>query len=480
VIAIGAWLTVRSRAPQRVASVSMPSPTPAPARPSAAPWTPAQIAALRSDLRAAFAPALSGSERHSLVVIDARGREIYNDDGSHPATPASVQKLIVAYAALNLLEPAYRYHTLLAAPQAMSGSTLDGDLWLIGSGDPSLRSSDLLQGVRELYARGLRRITGRVVVDASAMSGPEINPLWDPNDANEDYQVATSAISIDRDTVEFRVYGTTPGAAARVVVWPKSGALHVSGTILTSSGADDVVIAAGEDPNTFTVSGDIPAGSEEKYHVPVHGMPHYAGAVLDAMLERAGIRLAQPPSAGVAPLTSVVLWDHRSAPLSDLERHMLYVSDNHYAEQLLRTIGADALTAGTSPAGIAAETQFLRSRDIPVEGMHVVDGSGLAEANRVSAATLAHVLSDAALRGGDDLYRLLPEGGKDGTLKYYDFTIPHDRIRAKTGHLSDADSLAGYVDTNHHGRLAFAFMINDSPGDPDDAYIQAVDAMASF
>ena len=75
---------------------------------------------------------------------------------------------------------------------------------------------------------------------------------------------------------------------------------------------------------------------------------------------------------------------------------------------------------------------------------------------------------------------MLPQGGKDGTLKHYDFTSALGRVLAKTGHLSDAASLAGYVDTRHHGRLAFAFMINGSPGDPDAAYVSAVDRLAEF
>ncbi|MDQ2866114.1 MAG: D-alanyl-D-alanine carboxypeptidase, partial [Candidatus Eremiobacteraeota bacterium] len=170
------------------------------------------------------------------------------------------------------------------------------------------------------------------------------------------------------------------------------------------------------------------------------------------------------------------------APLATLEKFMLFVSDNHYAEQLLRAAGRDA-SAGKndSDAGIVQEIRFLQSRAIPISGMRLVDGSGLAESNRVAAITLARILSDAELRGGNaELDPLLPQGGKDGTLKHYDFTTALGRIRAKTGHLSDAASLAGYVDSAHHGRLAFAFMINGSPADPDAAYVSAVDRLAAY
>ncbi len=476
------WLALHRffERPPRVATVAeTPTPAPAPTPPSR-PWTPSELARLRGELRAIFAPVKGDADRYSLAVIDASGRVVYQDHADRAVAPASVQKLIVSFCSLNLLGPSYRFHTILAASHGIDGGALDGPLWLAGSGDPSLRSSDLRAGVASLAAAGLRSV-GRVVVDASEMSGPEINPLWNPADANEDYQTATSAVSLDRDTAEFRVYGTTPGAPARVVVVPKSNALHVSGTIETSSGSDDVIIAAMAAPNTFYLHGTIPAGVEEKYWLPVHDIPRYDGAVLDAMLHDAGITTAQPPTVGTTPLESVVLWDHRSKPLPVLLTHMLYISDNHYAEQLMRTLGGVVSGTADDVTGLAAEQKFLRSRGVPMPGLHIVDGSGLAESNRVAAITLARILSDAELSGdGTQLYPLLPEGGKNGTLKYYDFSVSPTRIHAKTGHLSDAASLAGYIDTAHHGRMVFAFMINDSPGDPDAAYVRAVDRLAAW
>ncbi len=452
--------------------------TPAPATPSPRPWSAADVAKLRTELNTSLGPALS--DRYSLVVIDATGRVIYADRDDDAVAPASVQKLIVADAALNMLGPDYRFHTLLAAPEAPSGGVIDGNLWLVGSGDPSLHSNDLRAAANELSRSGVREVDGAVAVDASLMSPPEINPYWNPDDANEDFQVPTSAISLDDNTAEFRVYGGSPGSAARVAIVPESRDVHLSGQITTSSGADSVIIAP-DAPNQFELGGYVPADTEEKFHLPIHDLPVYAGGVLENMLADAHIGTTQPPVVSRVPLDTVVLWDHRSAPLRRLLEHMLYVSDNHYAEQFMRTLAIDAGMRGDDASGLAEERRFLRSHSIPTPGMHVVDGSGLAESDRVAAITLARILSDAQLRGGsDELYRLLPLGGKDGTLTDYDFTSADGRVRAKTGHLSDASSLAGYVNTHRHGRVAFAFMINDSPGDPDSAYVSAVDQIADF
>lgn len=433
---------------------------------------------MRAALAAAFAPAVDGASRASIVVLDASGKPIYERGDAEAAAPASVQKLIVAYASLGLLGPSHRFDTILAAshPIAADG-TLEGPLWLVGSGDPSFRSDDLRAGADRLARAGLRRITGGIAVDATVIAGPEINPHWRASDANEDYQAPTSGISLDGDTAEFRVYGTSPGAAARVAVVPEGRIVRMTGRIETGGG-DDVVIAS-DSPNRLRLSGHVPPGVEEKFWLPVHDIPHYAGDVLSTMLQNGGVAVQGGVSIGRAPLDTIALWMHHSAPLPHLLRHMLYLSDNHYAEQLLRTLGREAGSA-TDESGIAVEKQFLRARNVPTPGLTLYDGSGLAEANRVSALTLARILSDAELRdGGEELYPLLA-GTRSGTLKYYHFSAAAGRVHAKTGHLSDADSLAGYVDTHRHGRLSFAFMINNSPGDPDIAYIYALDRLAQL
>lgn len=391
------------------------------ATPRPAAWNASQIARLRSALDGAFAPVLS--DRYSLVVIDATGRVIYARHERSAVTPASALKLVVADAALNLLGPAYRFHTVLAATRATQDGRLDSDLWLVGSGDPSLRSDDVRGGVRLLARSGLHRIDGSVAIDAGELSGPEINPHWDPSDADQDFQAPVSAVSLDGDTVE-----TQPN------VW-----------------------------------------------VPVHDMPVVVGDALERMLAHAGIVTADRPIVANAPIDTIVLWDHRSPPLRSLVAHMLYFSDNHYAEQLMRALAVDAGEAGSDANGLAIERDFLSSRGIPTDGMRLVDGSGLAQSNRIAAITLARILSDAELRdGGAALYMLLPGGGRDGTLTDYDFTTASGRVRAKTGTLRNANALAGYVTTAHHGRLAFAFLINDSPGHPRAAYVQAVDRLATF
>lgn len=410
--------------------------------------------------------------------MSADGTLLYADRASQAVTPASAQKLIVADAALAALGPAYRFDTILATQTPPQNGVLSGDLWLGGSGDPSLRSDDLRAGAAALQRAGITRIDGGVAVDSRAIAGEEINPLWDASDANEDFMSAVSGISVDEDTVEFHVRGSASGAPADVWIKPKSAAVRYYGGVSTGGG-DDVIVAATQTPNLFRLDGVVPPGIAETFYLPVHGITHYAGAVMTALLRSQHIDVAQPPTAGTVPLDASIVWTHRSKPLDRLVKFMLVHSDNHFAEQFMRAVGARRGGRGDDASGLVAERQLLHERGIPAPNLHIVDGSGLAHANRVAAITLATILARAGHGGSPDLYPLLPRGGKDGTLRMYRFHEASGRVRAKSGHLSDVSALAGYVQTRRHGRAIFAFLIDGSPGDPDSAIVDAVDRISA-
>ena len=467
--------------PPKAAPIAFATALPTLAPPATAPpWTPAQRARLQSALHDAFGAQVAGADRYSLAVLDAAGAPVFLDRADRAVIPASTLKLLIAATALHDLGPAFRFRTIFAANAPPAAGTLPGDLWLAGSGDPSLRSSDLHAGVGHLLSLGINRIEGGVAIDSTALLGAEINPNWDPSDAGEDFQSPVSAVSIDDDNLEFDVHGGRAGEPATVTLVPESAAVSLSGEIETTADDDSVTIAPGASANTFRMHGTIPENTTEKFWLPVHGMPAYVGAVLDRYLRDAGIATGGPAAISIAPLYSIVLWDHASQPLRVLEHHMLFHSDNHYAEQLLRTVGGATQGLASDAGGIAAVRGFLTSSGIPVPGLHQLDGSGLAVGNRVAAITLAGVLS-AAERGpgGEALYLLLP-GGRQGTLKYYGFTTALGRVRAKSGHIGGVSALAGYVDTMHHGRVVFAFEIDGAPGNPDDAIVRAVDRLATF
>ncbi len=425
------WLVVRAHSAPRALAPQAHAPAFPPVERAVAAvpapgWTAGERDRLWSRLHGAFAPVLPGATGWSFAVLSADGNTMFDERAERAVAPASALKLVVAASALDALGPAYRFHTMFAARGSIGDDgRLDGDLWLVGSGDPSFASNDLRNGIGVLARSGLRRVDGRVMIDATALTGPALNPHWERADDGQDYAAPVSAVSLDGDTIE---------------------------------------------------SQDLVGGVEQKVWTPMQNVTDYVGAQTKAMLAARGIASGLRPGFGASPLDTVVLWDHRSAPLQSLESHMLFVSDNHYAEQLLRTVGGEAGGTPDDAGGIDAERRFLDRRGIPSPGLKLFDGSGLSPDDRIAAITIARLLSDSE----PSLYLLLPLGGREGTLEDYDFTTALGRVRAKSGHLSDVSALAGYANTMHHGRVAFAFIIDGSPGDPDAAIVRAVDRLVGF
>jgi len=448
-------------------------------------WSVADRRKLDARIEAALKP-LDGRAAESAVVFAARGAPLFQKNAARALAPASTLKLIVASTSLHELGLRYRFHTRLAAAGLEPGGIVPGDVYLIGSGDPLLTSNDLRGGVKTLWNDGVRQIDGGVVVDATALRGPERNAFWDATDAFEDYSSATSAVSLDQDTIELHVRPTQVGAPARVFLEPPTSAVQHDDDVLTGPEGSwtDITILPKIAPNAFAVSGRVASGPHDAiYYLNVSNVPLYVADVLELMLEARGIAPRDAPRIGIAPQGTHALWEHPSPPLHEIVRKMLYESNNHAAEQLLRTLGRLHGGAGDDRSGLDAERRFLAGQGVPAGGMRIVDGSGLSDTNRVSATTLATILVRAETwSSGNPLYLALPQGGKEGTLRNYPFSGALGRVRAKSGHISGVSALAGYVTTHQHGRIAFAIIVNSEvPNvDADRSIVQAVDAMADF
>jgi D-alanyl-D-alanine carboxypeptidase/D-alanyl-D-alanine-endopeptidase (penicillin-binding protein 4) len=456
------------------------------------PWTAAERERARAVLAATFtSPVLAGA---GLVVLGADGETLFARRASVPMTPASSLKLLVAATSLDVLGPQRRFETTFDALEAPDvDGTLQGPLWLVGSGDPLLRSDDLRGGVGALARAGLRRVSGGLIVDASTFSGPEQNPNWDPADLTYDYAAGTSAISLDGNVAEFRVTPGDVGESARVEVRPQNADVAFSGTIATAPAGDDTdvhivrpqpVVAGSSGRNDFEVSGQIAAGEAQSFYEPVIGIAEFVGGAAAAMLLDRGIALDGGIGEGHAPFAVRPLWTHRSLPVAALLREMLVYSDNHTAEQLLRIVGFELGHAGTEHYGIRAEREYLARTGIPSHGMFVVDGSGLSPKDAIAPIVLARVLRSALSAPTRDAFlRALPLVGREGTVRHHDLTVALGRVRAKSGHIEGVNALAGTVQTARHGRVTFAFIVNGPYAEAGAVTAQtdaALDALSRF
>lgn len=402
----------------------------------------------------------------SLVFMDPRsGRPLYAHNGDMALVPASTIKIIVAGTALRTLGPNYRFATTVVASAPIRGDTLEGDLWLVGSGDPELSTHDLREAARALAQAGVRTITGSVYVDGSAFGPDGVETSWSSNDLMYGWASPASAVSIDNGAIQFTVTPSGSGGAATVDVLPPGSVERLTGTISTVPAGYDTAlrIDPGPAPGEYVLSGQIPAGVPQKFWRSLQDPTPRAARIFRTILGQSQITVLGGDGVRAAPFEPSLLWTHRSRPLADVIKHMAYDSDNHIAEQLLRAVGRAAYGLGTPEHGLLAERVYLERLRADGSSLALVDGSGLSPQNRISAGAIAAVLR--ALVAGPDANRmiaLLPRVAVNGTVRFRPLAPDAmGRVYGKSGYIERATGLAGYVKTRHHGVVIYAMLSND-------------------
>lgn len=440
-------------------------------------WPDQQIARVRTALDVALrSPYFRNA---GVAVADSSGRVIYARNAARAFAPASTFKTLVAATALATLGTDARFATqLVSLDRPDADGNVDG-LWLIGSGDPVLDPDQLRDGIAALYRAGVRRVDGDIVVDPTAFKTPEQNKGWAPDDFEYDYAAGTSIISLNWNVIQFKVLPTQIGAAPHVTIVPADPDVTIRNEARTGYHTD-LVVHRIADRNEFTMTGTV-GGGEQTFFRPVHGIPLWAGQVVAQMLRERGIAFDGNVLLGTNPVAEQVLWEHRSLPLRVLVRQMLVPSDNHIAEQLLRILGTragDSITVagGTESAGALVERAYLQSLGVATPGLRIVDGSGLAASDRIAPETIVELLQATANSHiGTDYVKAFARAGIEGTVRYHDVGAARGRVRAKSGHIGGVNALCGYIETRHHGRIAFSFVVNAPGADDIDAIDDGMD-----
>ncbi len=326
------------------------------------------------------------------------GRVVYSLHARRSFKPASNEKLGVALAALQRLGASYRIRTEVLGAGTQNGATWRGRLVLKGYGDPTLGAGDLRRLATKLRAAGIKRVTGRIVGDETYFDARRTAPGWRASY----YKIESpplSALIVDRARVSGRTVDRPALAAAKA---------------------------------------------------------------FRKALVAAGIAVGGKAATGPAPTGSPVLAIVRSKIMAAIVRHMNKVSDNFYAEMLVKHLGAALRDKGTTAAGCDVVRRVLDTRNVPLSGVRIADGSGLSRYNRATARAVGALLRaawrDPAVR--DPFFSSLAIAGIDGTLEERMRSGPaRGRVRAKTGTLSTASALSGYVGS----RYVFSILQNDSP-----------------
>ena len=363
----------------------------------------------------------------SCVAVSESGRARYGHLADRALVPASTQKLLTGAAALALLGPDHRFTTRLMARAEPVEGVIDGDIWLVGSGDPLLSTAaysdrfddplpytdiDLL--AEQVADAGITTITGAVIGDESRFDGLRWVETWPERfrPGNQSQAGPLSALTVNDGFTRWEPERTAYG-----------------------------------------------------YNTPAAEPAAFAAAFFDDLLEARNLVIRRVAQAGVVPLDATVeLAMIESPPLGDIVRQMLLTSDNMTAELLVKALGAQVEAPGSTAGGLTAMRGALEDLGLDLAGSTSADGSGLDAGNQVSCALLVAILETSTDESGSLLGTGLAVAGESGTMsKRLVGTSAEGRVAAKTGTLNDAVSLAGRVETLGGRSLTFAVLSNAQP-----------------
>jgi D-alanyl-D-alanine carboxypeptidase/D-alanyl-D-alanine-endopeptidase (penicillin-binding protein 4) len=434
--------------------------------------------ALASDLNRIFnAPVMEqglwGVEVKSLDT----GRVLYALNARKLMMPASNMKIVTLAAAAEALGWDHRFKTTLETDAEIVDGALKGDLVVRGGGDPTINSrGSRARAVFDEWAAGIKaagiaRIDGNIVADASAFDGRGLGQGWSWDYLEAGYAAPSSALEFNENIATLTVRpGAKPGDAARLELPPSTGLglLHrvVTGEAGTATTINFELVPGS---NNLDVSGSIAAGAQPATRDVAVGNPplYFAHALTLALIERGipvrGIPVVFQRSTLLSPLPRTAIVESQSPPLREIATTMMKVSQNLYAETLLKAIGAAGGATGTASAGRAASQKIFEAWGIPPGSYVQADGSGLSRYDFLTAEMIVTLLErmHKDQKHRDAFLATLPIAGKDGTISTrMKNTRAEGNAVAKTGSISNVRALSGYVRTQDGETLVFSILAN--------------------
>ncbi len=482
---VGAGLLLAARAGSAQGTAARPpapAAAPAPLGP-ATPPPPLDGAGLAARLRSLLDdPALVHAHVGLAVQVAETGETLFGQAERKRFTTASTTKLVVSSVALDRLGAAFRWTTRMLAGAAPRQRRLAGDLWLVGSGDPSLDESALRRLAGRLRSAGVRRIGGDVVGDDRCFDPPRWGRGWMWDDLPAGYSSGVSGLELHPARVRaFLRPGDGPGRPATLQLVDPGPSFPIRLDVRTGAPGSATrlrVLPDGDAPGSDVVlDGWIPSDADSvPLELATAGPTRYLLDRFAAVLADSGIRVDgsfRRPHPGEEPPEAAWSDSVRSDSLGAVLAEMLHPSDNTMAEALLRTLGAREGRTGSDEEGLRIETETLTDWGLDPSSYELADGSGLSRYDEMSPDALVRILRTMWRRPDFDVFRVaLPAPRVSGTLHGRFEGVPaRAAVIAKTGSMDAVRGLAGYVEAGDGETLVFALLLNGYgvPGETADA-----------
>ncbi len=408
------------------------------------------------------------------VVVREAGhpQPVFAHDAERPMNPASVMKLVTTYAALDLLGRDYRWKTEAYLGGRLNGNgTLAGSLILKGYGDPKITVEQWQAFMADLRAKGLRQVTGDLVLDRTFFKLPEHDPAAFDQEPLRPYNVGPDALLVNFKAVRFAF---APDAARNAVAVRAEPALPdvaldalpqlsngdcgdwraALGATWVNHGASASAAFAGRYPQSC---------GERDWYVALLDHPHYVHGMFATYFRAAGGQFDGGVQDGRVPRNGTPFAVMESTPLYDIVRDVNKLSNNVMARQMFLTLATTRHPPPATPALAASVVaQWLKDRKLPMPGLVLENGSGLSRRERASAAGLARLLASAdASPVREEFASSLAVAAVDGTVqkRFRDGSVAGQAL-LKTGSLEGVRALAGYVIDAEGRRFIVVAIVN--------------------
>ena len=340
------------------------------------------------------------------------GSVIYEKNPEQPLMPASNMKLVTTSAALEKLGKDYKYSTRFYLTANPDGSgVVNGSLVIKGAGDPNISGRGqtsttvlLENAAQQLKAKGVKKITGDIIIDDTIFDREYVHPDWPADQMNRWYQAEVGGLSFNDDCIDFTVSPGDAGALAKVETAPATAYVSVDNSCKTSATrkGQSVLINREGNTNNFTVSGRIYSKAAPfQISLPIHDPGMFFGTVFSEVLKKDGVDIG-----GNVRLTEKS-YDEKADNLvlgaelnSDLV-HTITVanqrSQNFFAESMCKLLGHSFGAAGSWAEGTKVLEAYLNGIGVPKSNFVLHDGCGLSQTGpphraRARRSARAHTL----------------------------------------------------------------------------------------
>ena len=443
------------------------------------------------------------------VSLDS-GRTLVAVNEDKLFTPASNAKLFTTAAIFGLIGPDYRFKTTVETMGTLDKyGRLDGDLVLVGRGDPNLSGRTLPYSMHterkappiqvlqqladQLVQHGLKYVDGDVVGDDSYFVWERYGEGWTQDDLAREWGAPVSALTINDNVVFVNIMpADRPGERAFLNITPFPEYYKIDNRVNTTpAGSAPRTVSINREPgsNLITFWGNIPQddpGFGEA--LAIEDPADFSARLLRELLEERGVtiygrartrhtELASTQTFSVTSLASgggdntrppnptpLILASYQSQPVGEDLRVINKVSQNLHAELMLRLLGKEKGTSGSIAGGLEVLRSFLVNAGIKADQFVFYDGSGLSREDLVTPQAIVELLRYSSQQPWGKAYQdTLPVAGIDGSLAERFRNTPAARVvRAKTGSLTHVYTLAGYATTESGDHIAFAIMTNNN------------------